>query len=327
MSRSPVTRQALDAEGRALLQALVARLAAKLSPKLLEAEFLALGQEDAAAVAAAAAAGGFSAATGCMERNRYSDVLPFDDHRIRLRREPSPGDAGTVSDPLYINASPLEGAPGDVPWHLTLAQAPLRSTREHFWQMVFECQHTHVVSLTNPVENGVVKSSAYLAEEAGWKRRFGGMAVKTEGVSEAHAKLWLRRLSLRGGGGPPPRPVWHWHYAAWPDHGVPASPEALLRLVGELAPVQTPILAHCSAGIGRSGVFAVLLVAVRRAEAALSGTRPASAEDLADLRGLVAACRAQRAGCVQTLAQYAFVHTALKRWAGERLGDAEDQGA
>lgn len=103
-------------------QALVARLAAKLSPKLLEAEFLALGEEDAAAVAAAAAAGGFSAATGCMERNRYSDVLPFDDHRIRLRREPSPGDAGAVSDPLYINASPLEGAPGDVPWHLTLAQ-------------------------------------------------------------------------------------------------------------------------------------------------------------------------------------------------------------
>lgn len=33
---------------------------------------------------------------------------------------------------------------------LLLPQAPLRSTREHFWQMVFECQHTHVVSLTNP---------------------------------------------------------------------------------------------------------------------------------------------------------------------------------
>lgn len=116
--------------------------------------------------------------------------------------------------------------------------------------------HMNVQPVTHPraVENGVVKSSAYLAEEAGWKRRFGGMAVKTEGVSEAHAKLWLRRLSLRGGGGPPPRPVWHWHYAAWPDHGVPASPEALLRLVGELAPVQTPILAHCSGEGGSEGV-------------------------------------------------------------------------
>lgn len=115
----------------------------------------------------------------------------------------------------------------------------------------------------------------------------------------------------------PVRLVTHVGAGGWPWSPLPRAPHRPLP-----APPPKP-----SAGIGRSGVFAVLLVAVRRAEAALSGARPASAEDLADLRGLVAACRAQRAGCVQTLAQYAFVHTALKRWAGERLGEAEDQGA
>lgn len=41
----------------------------------------------------------------------------------------------------------------------------------------------------------------------------------------------------------------HYHYSAWPDHGVPASPQPLLRLCEELrAAVQHsgPVLVHCS---------------------------------------------------------------------------------
>jgi hypothetical protein len=43
--------------------------------------------------------------------------------------------------------------------------------------------------------------------------------------------------------------VQHYHYTAWPDHGVPDSPAPLLRLCAELRAAgahAAPILVHCS---------------------------------------------------------------------------------
>ena len=47
--------------------------------------------------------------------------------------------------------------------------------------------------------------------------------------------------------------VQHYHYTAWPDHGVPDSPTPLLRLCAELRAAgahAAPILVHCSGGCG-----------------------------------------------------------------------------
>lgn len=50
----------------------------------------------------------------------------------------------------------------------------------------------------------------------------------------------------------------HLHYSEWPDRGVPEDMEELRRMLGELMKYDT-IVIHCSAGLGRSGVVAVLL--------------------------------------------------------------------
>ena len=54
-----------------------------------------------------------------------------------------------------------------------------------------------------------------------------------------------------------PRMVSHFQYREWPDHGLPASPTGFLRLVQLVCQVDagTPIVVHCSAGIGRTGTF------------------------------------------------------------------------
>lgn len=56
----------------------------------------------------------------------------------------------------------------------------------------------------------------------------------------------------------------HFHYTAWPDFGVPKSPASflsfilLIRVSGCLSEDWGPAVVHCSAGIGRSGVFCLV---------------------------------------------------------------------
>ena len=54
----------------------------------------------------------------------------------------------------------------------------------------------------------------------------------------------------------------HLQYTSWPDHGVPTKPEHFLNFVEmlrsrEMSPAE-PILVHCSAGVGRTGVTIAL---------------------------------------------------------------------
>lgn len=69
------------------------------------------------------------------------------------------------------------------------------------------------------------------------------------------------------------REIYHFHYTTWPDFGVPESPASFLNFLfkvresGSLGSEHGPSVVHCSAGIGRSGTFALVdtcLVLVRR---------------------------------------------------------------
>jgi len=65
-----------------------------------------------------------------------------------------------------------------------------------------------------------------------------------------------------------PRTVTQFHFKAWPDHGVPHDPGAVLGFLQAVTLKQEeygneendigPIVVHCSAGIGRTGTFIVV---------------------------------------------------------------------
>lgn len=58
----------------------------------------------------------------------------------------------------------------------------------------------------------------------------------------------------------------HYNFVAWPDHSVPDSPRALIELFETLKQdhfYKSPILVHCSAGVGRTGTFCVIDVIMR----------------------------------------------------------------
>lgn len=115
------------------------------------------------------------------------------------------------------------------------------------------------------------------------------------------------------------REVVHLHYQAWPDFGRPATDSfrELLRLVDDFHVAHAgPIVTHCSAGLGRTGV----LIAAHIALAQLRRTAAAAAAEVVrpDVYATVRHIRKQRSGMVQTLEQFTFIHEVVNDLLAER---------
>ncbi|CAI8002624.1 Receptor-type tyrosine-protein phosphatase delta [Geodia barretti] len=95
-------------------------------------------------------------------------------------------------------------------------------------------------------------------------------------------------------------------YTAWPDHGVPRNAMSLISFIHRVRrehPVSltTPLLVHCSAGVGRTGTFILLDVAMQQMK------REGTLSVFQRLKNM----RTQRMKLVQTQAQYVFIHDSL----------------
>ncbi|XP_061430430.1 tyrosine-protein phosphatase non-receptor type 4-like isoform X2 [Lethenteron reissneri] len=102
------------------------------------------------------------------------------------------------------------------------------------------------------------------------------------------------------------RLVSHLQYVAWPDHGVPDDPHQFLQFVKSVREKRTaqppqPVIVHCSAGIGRTGV----LVTMETAQCLMECYKPVYPLDI------VKTMRDQRAMMIQTSCQYRFVCEAI----------------
>ena len=78
----------------------------------------------------------------------------------------------------------------------------------------------------------------------------------------------IRIFSVTKAGSKDERIVTQYHYTIWPEHGVPEYPTSLLHFVRKVMvsnPLNSgPIVVHCSAGVGRTGVFITLFNQLRR---------------------------------------------------------------
>ncbi|KAJ2664321.1 Tyrosine-protein phosphatase non-receptor type 13 [Coemansia sp. RSA 1200] len=251
--------------------------------------------------------------------NRYSNVVPYNHNRVRL---------GGKSD--YINASHIvlpESVAVATGTRYIATQGPLNHTIGDFWQMVWEQNARTVVMLANPVEANRPKCAVY------WPTRVGqtivpaptGNGSKVAAVSVTLVNEYsldpalapgvtVRSFELRSetvAHSAAPRTVRQLHYTGWPDHGVPSSPVSLLLLLKELhsaahsqSDASSPVVFHCSAGVGRSGTLIVLDAAMRYFAA-----HDDYAGDL--VADVFRSLRAQRVQMVQTLNQFVFCYHAI----------------
>ncbi|XP_070257923.1 receptor-type tyrosine-protein phosphatase H isoform X3 [Myotis yumanensis] len=233
-------------------------------------------------------------------KNRYRNVLPYDWSRVPLRS------LGGAPGSDYINASFMPGLWS--PREFIATQGPLPQTVGDFWRLVWEQQSHTLVMLTNCMELGRVKCEHYWPLDA-QPCTHGHLQVTLEG--EKVMENWtVRDLKLRHTQEQKTLSVRQFHYVAWPDHGVPHSPDPLLAFWKVLrqwldkTPQGGPPIVHCSAGVGRTGTLIALDVLLRQLEC----------EGVVGPYSFVKKMRESRPLMVQTEAQYVFLHQCLLRY-------------
>uniref|UniRef100_A0A671YY88 protein-tyrosine-phosphatase n=1 Tax=Sparus aurata TaxID=8175 RepID=A0A671YY88_SPAAU len=227
-------------------------------------------------------------------KNRYANVIAYDHTRVVLA--PIEGILG--SD--YINANYIDGYRKQNAYIAT--QGPLAETFGDFWRMVWEQRAASVVMMTRLEEKSRIKCDQY------WPSRgtetYGMIQVSLLDTMEL-ATFCVRTFSLHKSGNSERREVRQFQFTAWPDHGVPEYPTPFLNFLRRVKacnpPDAGPIIAHCSAGVGRTGCFIVI-------DAMLERIRH---ERTVDIYGHVTLMRSQRNYMVQTEDQYSFIHEAL----------------
>ncbi|XP_061775716.1 receptor-type tyrosine-protein phosphatase S-like isoform X7 [Nerophis ophidion] len=227
-------------------------------------------------------------------KNRYANVIAYDHTRVIL----APIEGVLGSD--YINANYVDGYRKQNAYIAT--QGPLAETFGDFWRMVWEQRAASVVMMTRLEEKSRVKCDQY------WPSRgtdtYGTIQLTLLDTMEL-ATFCVRTFSLHKSGSSERREVRQFQFTAWPDHGVPEYPTPFLNFLRRVKtcnpPDAGPIIAHCSAGVGRTGCFIVI-------DAMLERIRH---ERSADIYGHVTLMRSQRNYMVQTEDQYSFIHEAL----------------
>uniref|UniRef100_A0A8C2EL89 Tyrosine-protein phosphatase n=1 Tax=Cyprinus carpio TaxID=7962 RepID=A0A8C2EL89_CYPCA len=237
-----------------------------------------------------------------VSKNRYRDISPYDTTRVVLK--------GTED---YINANFINmEVPGKCEVKRYIAcQGPLPGTCSDFWQMVWEQSAALVVMLTTQVERGRVKCHQYWPNVSS-SGTYGGFQV-TCVSEEGNSAYLLRDLTLTHLESKEERQICQMQYMAWPDHGVPDDSSDFLNFVSQVRSKRTdasePVVVHCSAGIGRTGV----LITMETAMCLIENGQSVYPLDI------VRTMRDQRAMMIQTPSQYRFVCEAILKVYDEEL--------
>nr|CAD2135463.1 unnamed protein product [Meloidogyne enterolobii] len=225
--------------------------------------------------------------------NRYEDVQLLDHSRVVLRR------AGGID---YIHASHVHGGP----FPMICTQGPLDRTIGHFWTMVAENNCAVIVQLCQYVEDGRRKCADYFPQ--GRSTKFGNVTVEQvsqtqESPSNPHVKRTLFNVALRAD---KPIEVAHFRFDGWPDHDVPDNPASFrqfrLAILRQAIEKKCTVLIHCSAGVGRTGTYAAIEIAIRNL---------IQNDHLIQMSTVYRAVRNQRERAIQTDLQYLFLHRAV----------------
>ncbi|KAK7169124.1 hypothetical protein R3I93_005197 [Phoxinus phoxinus] len=229
-----------------------------------------------------------------ISKNRYRDISPYDATRVILK---------STDDYINANYINMEIPASRLINRYIACQGPLPNTCPDFWQMTWEQGSSMVVMLTTQVERGRVKCHQYWPNPSG-SATYGGFQVSCQ-TEEGNSAFLVRDMTLTHIESGESRELTQIQYLAWPDHGVPDDSTDFLDFVAlvrnKRAGKDEPVVVHCSAGIGRTGV----LITMETAMCLMECSQPVYPLDI------VRIMRDQRAMMIQTPSQFKFVCEAI----------------
>ncbi|XP_035385902.1 protein tyrosine phosphatase receptor type Db isoform X7 [Electrophorus electricus] len=234
-------------------------------------------------------------------KNRLVNIMPYETTRVCL--QPIRGVEG--SD--YVNASFIDGYRQQRAY--IASQGPLAETAEDYWRMLWEHNSTIVVMLTKLREMGREKCHQYWPSERSARYQY----FVVDPMAEYNMPQYiLREFKVTDARDGQSRTVRQFQFTDWPEQGVPKSGEGFIDFIGQVHKTKEqfgqdgPITVHCSAGVGRTGVFITLSIVLERMRY----------EGVVDIFQTVKMLRTQRPAMVQTEEQYQFCYRAALEYLG-----------
>jgi protein tyrosine phosphatase len=262
-------------------------------------------------------------------RDRYNDTRLIADTVVRT--------AGITMNASYVNyyqlTNPSKCTSNDIiclhPSYI-LAQCPVHSTLNNFFLMCLNEDVECIINLTNQSDLLVGKALDYLS----------CLPIKTASIFVKIIKhpyrtiekvpgtsIEITQISVKNNS--KRKTINYVNYTEWPDRSVPAQNQinTLRRIISTLHSISSnKILIHCSAGLGRSGVFLGMCIAHNyfpihslcakpcgktclqsSCSSSLSSSGITQALTKESYFNFVLSLRKQRHGCVQTLEQYQWL--------------------
>ncbi|XP_041452819.1 receptor-type tyrosine-protein phosphatase beta-like [Lytechinus variegatus] len=225
-------------------------------------------------------------------KNRFTNILPYEHSRVKLAA------LADEPDSDYINANYMPGF--NSPREFIACQGPLPGTVDDVWRMIWEKNTSIIVMLTQLVEKGKIKCHQYWPADYN-PVTYGSIQVSLQAIQQ-YDHWVIREFSVAQGN--EIRKLTQYHFMSWPDHGVPDQTITMLDFVRTVREAirkgasEQPIVAHCSAGVGRTGTY----IALDRLMQAMQEN------DFIDIFGIICEMRMQRNHMVQTEKQYIFIH-------------------
>uniref|UniRef100_A0AC35TZS6 Tyrosine-protein phosphatase domain-containing protein n=1 Tax=Rhabditophanes sp. KR3021 TaxID=114890 RepID=A0AC35TZS6_9BILA len=234
-------------------------------------------------------------------KGRYEDVICYDQSRVVLKREFGKVDP---DDKDFIHANWII-TPGTRTKYI-LCQGPLENTIPDMWEMMFQERVSIIVMVCQCVEDGLQKCEKYWPETNetyGYYKVENLGDVKSKWLKDMH-EVEVRELSITAPNNVRHK-LLHMVITNIGDHLASQDPNHLCKLsifAKKYAYDKNgPIATHCSAGIGRSGLFAAI-------QYVYEGMMTS---DSTDPMQLVKEMRACRKNCLQTYLQYACLNMCL----------------
>ncbi|TGZ48005.1 Tyrosine-protein phosphatase Lar [Temnothorax longispinosus] len=234
-------------------------------------------------------------------KNRLVHILPYECTRVFLQSQRN------IEGSDYINASLIDGYRYRGAYIAT--QGPLCDTTDDFWRMLWEHNSTIVVMLTKLKEMGREKCHQYWPSD----RSIRYQCFVVDPIAEYNMPQYiLREFKVTDARDGASRTVRQFQFIDWPEQGVPKSGDGFIDFIGQVHKTKEqfgqdgPITVHCSAGVGRTGVFITLSIVLERMQY----------EGVVDIFQTVRILRTQRPAMVQTEDQYQFCYRASLEYLG-----------
>ncbi|XP_071962138.1 tyrosine-protein phosphatase non-receptor type 21-like isoform X2 [Antedon mediterranea] len=240
-------------------------------------------------------------------RNLFKDVLPYEDTRVKL--------ATMVDNSTgYINASHVKVPIAGEIMHYIASQAPMENTVKDWWRMVWEQEVLVIVMLTALEEDGKQKCYPYWPNFKASNNmvEFGPFKIIGQFTNDSGCYI-TSGLTIRHIPSGEQRTIWHLQYTDWPNQGCPTDVYGFLSFIEEFQSVcrhanslhekaiLSPVLVHCVAGVGRTGVLILT-------DAMINSLEHNEEINIAKMLNLI---RQQRMYTIQTVGQYQFVYRTL----------------